>query len=328
MERATDHSPLPSVSIVIEWDNVVLTDASRPRAMLAALRPQLKAAGERIRSPIQLIAVHDELEVSREAVERLLASELVEHGADVEIELLSTRGLRYYEQKNAGAAKATRDVVLFFDCDTIPQDGWLETLLDGFADPERQIVAGHTEVETSDFLARCFALFWFFDRRAPPEGETRTFKANNVAFRRPLFETLRFPDSVGFRCSHLLLIDELARRGIAIWLRPQARILHPRPRTLRAAAVRAVCQGHDQVIRLRQRGITRPGLWRKYAKARFRDEVRRSAQRIREEHAEVGLGRVGAAVAFVLATTYHLLALAGALVTARDPELVRRYLSL
>jgi putative NIF3 family GTP cyclohydrolase 1 type 2 len=324
MERPT---PLPSVSIVIEWDNVVLTEADRPRAMLAALRPQLKAAADRMPAHgIQLIAVHDEAEVSREAVAQMLATEL--GGLDVEIQLHSTQGLRYYEQKNAGAAHATRDVVLFFDCDTVPQDSWLVNLLEAFADPTRQVAAGYTEVELEDYLGRCFALFWFFDRRPAPEGPTDTFKANNVAFRRPLFESLPFPESVGYRVQHHLQIEELERRGVTIWFRPEARISHPRPRMWKPVAVRAICQGHDHVVRMRYHHKIPRERCRKIVLRRFLDDLGRSARRISTERSDVGLGVVGAVGAFGLAVGYHVLVLAGALATTRFPRFVRRHFRL
>lgn len=51
------------------------------------------------------------------------------------LKVLPTTGKRYYELKNYGATHIRSDVLVFLDSDVIPEDGWLEALLEAIKQP-------------------------------------------------------------------------------------------------------------------------------------------------------------------------------------------------
>ena len=100
--------------------------------------------------------------------------------------------------------------------------GWLAALLSGFRDFRKTVIAGSTHLDTGTRYERAVALFWIFQPREPTSElrQTRTFWANNVAFRRPLFARMPFPRLATYRVQCRVLAEDLARRGIPLWSTP------------------------------------------------------------------------------------------------------------
>src|SRR4029078_2186486 len=104
---------------------------------------------------------------------------------------------------------------VFVDSDTVPEQGWLLTLLTPFHDRATVCVNGHTYLSNDDFFSRTFALIWFFplaegDKRFAAK---RAINANNVAFRRDWISSHPFPAHNGFKVSCTLLMHQLWREG-------------------------------------------------------------------------------------------------------------------
>lgn len=322
---------LPSVSVVIEWENARLSELGRTREMLAALSTQLREVEDRMAEPPELIVLHD-----AEAVDPALVRGCVEEafGTPPRIALRTetTDGDGYYAQKNAGAALATRDLLLFLDSDVVPEPGWLSTLLGNFADPKVDVVCGNTYVDAEDFASRAFALFWFFPLRsaATPDAapvESEHFFANNVVFRRELFNAYRFPELPMMRGQCVQLARRLREDGHTILIDRRARVSHPPPNGLSHFVRRALVEGHDAVQQDRLRGGGRYGFglgtpWR------FVRSVGGAAKRIGTHRKDVGLGPVGAAGAMGLALGYYALCAAGEVLGRVSPGLVKRHLSV
>jgi hypothetical protein len=304
-------------SIVIEWDNALLSESIRARRMLVTLDQQMAALPRTVHRP-QVLIVYDALTVDGHLLQHLVCDTL--KSRDIyDVELVPGPGLHYYELKNLGATRAHGEVIVFLDSDVIPEEGWLLGLLRAFESPAVHVVCGNTYIELEGLYSKAFALFWFFSPRVDSNGlvPVESFYANNVAFRREIFQARPYPTVPLFRAQFVTVVHHLKQRGIVIWLQQGSRVSHPPPNGLEHFICRALAQGYDAVMTEDLTGIRSSG----NSFSRYRDAL----GRIRERHREVGLGRGGALGAATLATGYYTLHLLGELLTRVHPALVRRY---
>lgn len=305
-------APPPLLSIVIEWENAGRIGLNRARRMLAALRAQLADEGTRH----ELIMLHDPAKLDRAAI----AEAVREAGLDGPVRYAAPLGAGYYEQKNAGAALARGEIVVFLDSDVVPQPGWLGALTRPFADARIGVVGGTTFVDHDGLYSAAMALAWFFPLPGQGRGiaPSRTFFANNVAFRRGIFARHPFPETGQYRGQCAFLADALIEAGEQIRLSRDARVAHPPPQGLRQFLVRALWNGHDDRVRA---GLTKgclPAMTRDFLAA---------VVRIGRDHRRVGLRFPGAVAASLIATSYYALRFAAYFAAAAAPEWVRRSLS-
>lgn len=155
---------LPSFSAVVEWENAKLAGAARATDMLRILLAQSAELGAQLEQPPELIILYDGDAVSAGDIEAALAAAgAAARPIDVRIEAVTEAS--YYQQKNIGAALASREFVLFVDSDVLPELGWLRALL-GSARAGADVVGGDTYVDPATFIGRAFASFWFFPPRS------------------------------------------------------------------------------------------------------------------------------------------------------------------
>ena len=242
---------------------------------------------------------------------------------------MGTPGLGYCELKNEGAKRASGDIVVFLDSDVIPEPDWLDQLVRSFLDPGVQVVGGTSYIEPVSLYTRAFALTWFFPLRTPdgPLQTTPYFVANNVAGRREFLARYPFPDDPRFRGQGSTLADTLAAEGIPIYENPNARVSHPPPNGVSHFVHRALCEGHDLIIKERLRGRSAPvSLGRNvrlsyWALRKMAAEIRESIWSQRER---VGLSAAAAPFAFGIALLYYTTRAVGEILTRIDPGIVRR----
>jgi hypothetical protein len=318
----------PTFSMVIEWENAVLSELDRTREMLGELHQQLGEVVERGYPRPEIIILHDKDDVEPRLVEEVVAKVAPLAAWPAEVRIIAAEGLEYVEQKNFGAKQSDSDLIFFLDSDVIPEPGWLAGLLEAFQDPEVQVVGGNTYISPEGFFGKAFALFWFFPMRVEGSGLRRAdgFWANNVAFRREIFEAFPFPDMPSFRVQVTALKQELRKQGVGVFLQQGSRVSHPAPNGLRHFVARAICQGSDSVaIRSHsEKGDgSLPGTVKLYVRS-----LGRSLKNIARHHRDVKLSPVGAVGAFGVAAGYQTLQFAGALVTHARPELIRRRFSI
>jgi hypothetical protein len=244
-----------------------------------------------------------------------------------DVRLLEAPGLAYYEQKNFGASFASSELVVFLDSDVVPEDGWLAALLDALRDPEVGVVCGNTYIELDSLYDKAFAAFWFFPLRDRRDGVAASphFFANNVAFRREIIARHPFPDLSSFRGQCKALTRTLEAQGIGIRIQRAARVSHPPPNGLRHFVVRAICEGHDEIVHGRQRNA---GSRLAAVGYRFVRDTTRAAGRLIRHRRAVGLGLPGVAAALGIASAYYALKTLGGLVSAVSPGLIRRNFSI
>src|SRR4029450_6811764 len=106
---------MPSLSIVVEWENAKNSDFGRGRAMLSALSDQLRGLQDELPTPPELILVFDEEDGSAVDLRDRLAGMLARFPGTVR--MANSRALDYYQQKNFGAQLAKHNAILLVDCD-------------------------------------------------------------------------------------------------------------------------------------------------------------------------------------------------------------------
>lgn len=287
-----------SVSIVIEWENVLLSGDSRADRMLSLVIDQANRLGSCREILISATDDQPALEARPAALK-----------ADIDWRLLRHPGSHYYELKNLGAYEAGGDIIVFVDSDVIPEDDWLEELLAPFQDQATQVSCGRAYIEPSDLYNKAFSLFWFFPVRPRAGGapksdgwpHTHHFFANNLAFRRDTALSHPFPARTSTsRGACLDLANALERDRIPIVLNQRALVAHPPPLPGSHFTQRALAQGRDRY--LRSQGLSRTILgscWR------WAVNSARTIVRIAWLHRRVGLTLTQVPVAWLIGLTYY-----------------------
>jgi hypothetical protein len=319
---------LPSVTVVLEWDNARRSEVDRVRATVRALHDQLLVLGPAL-DKSHLLVLFNDASVQRALIEEILHTELADERVRSRSSAVAATGLTYYSLKNRGASLADTEIVAFMDSDVVPEPDWLPSILAPFRDSHVQVVCGNTYMTTDSVYARAFALFWFFQFRAA-DGALKSvdqFFANNVAFRRHILDAYPFPADPGFRGSCTDLCEMLRASGITVWQQPRARVQHPPPTGLWHFVCRAICEGHDSVVRLAEKGEEDQQSL-KHIYWRFRSSLGNAFRRIRHYRQRVGMSHAGVPVAISIAALYYALVFAGEWVSVRHPAVIRRYFAI
>jgi hypothetical protein len=296
--------------------------------MLRELRAQLIALNAP-RESAHIFFVYDRNIIDATLVQKVVDVEFSPENTPAVTRIIPTNGMRYYEQKNFGAAQADVEINIFLDCDVIPEAGWLSAILETFKNPDVGVVAGRTYVDARTLYSRAFALFWFFSLRDQTEGlvPASSFHANNVGFRAPIFAMYPFPDLPTFRGQCVVLAAELRARGIRVLSQQRARVSHPPPLGLRNFVGRALYNGHDEVLIERaMRFNDRPRLRRTFRN--YGGAIVRSFHSFRHNASSVGLTPIAAVAAYGIALTYFTLKAAGEVLTFISPRFVPRLIRM
>ena len=312
----------PSFSVIVEWENVLLSGNARAVRMLSELLAQIRELAQEIDQRPELIILYEKGAVAPRSVERALSLASADD-APVDISLHATEGSNYYGQKNEGAEMASREYLLFLDSDVVPEAGWLRAML-GSLHSGVDVVAGSTYVEPDTFFGRAFGLFWFFPLRSPSRGlvETEFFFANNALFRRELFLANKFPDLPLYRGHCAALGAALRGQGIRLYQQTDARVAHPPPSATHFVH-RALSEGYDVTTRARLKGKQRD-----LGTRELRRQLELVQTRIKQRMQRAQVGRRELTAAMMLGKTYCLLRFAGQLWTARSPEQAQRMLGI
>ncbi len=307
----------PTVSIVMEWENVQFSESSRVGRVLAALAEQVDGLvtsgqrGELAELPVELLVLFnpdtdDGVDVAR-TIGRAVA-----RCTSLVVRVEPVPGLAYFEMKNRGAELARGTLVLFLDSDVIPQPGWLATMLHSLKDPQVQVVASRAYVRPDSLYSKTVALTWLFD--LPPQAsELRAadrVHANAIGFRRAVLLAHPYPSTPGqSRGAGWDQFQALRAAGITVYEHTGARVEHPPPHGLANYWRRAVQQGNDDHLSLlRHDARKRPGLGRGLPRG-VRCAMRKwtsAMGKLWRHSASVGLGPLEFPAAVGLASIYYL----------------------
>lgn len=223
---------LPPVTIVIEWENAIDVEDKWTRAAMEALERELAAAGPKMAAKPRVMYLYDKGAVPAGTIEKALETTAPRIRELAELEIVPTEGLTYYKLKNFGISRAKTDISIMLDSDAAPQPGWLENLLEPFADPEIVAVGGFTVLGYEDFLSKTFALSWIFNLRDEREKTVKRHKihANNCAVRTDFFRANPFPDLPAFKKQCGFWLRDLSARGFKFTRTADAMTVHaPHP---------------------------------------------------------------------------------------------------
>ena len=237
---------LPSVSIVIEWENAKLSELDRAFSMLRSLSAQVRSLRARFASPPEMILIYDQDEIDPAMINSAVTNE-IDAQSGLVVRLAPMEGLDYYAQKNHGASLAKGDLVVFLDSDIVPEDRWLVSLLEAAVRNPGSVVSGNTHLDTETFLGRAFGIFWFFPVRNAGNAVFRApgFFANSVVFPRKIFSEFNFLPTGSIRGQCTVLADRLRENDIPVFRVEAARASHPAPNGFTHVVRRALCEGHD-----------------------------------------------------------------------------------
>ncbi len=333
-----------SVTIIIEWDNVRLSEMGRCRKMLKNLSTQIQQLKDQVQLPskseksiffpwfeeaIEILVLYNKDEVDGSIVEKISREYIPPTHSDILLRFLPAPGLSYYQLKNFGSQYAKGDILVFLDSDVIPEEGWLQHLLLSFSNPNIHIVGGHAYIDPCNLYDKTFALAWFFPLRSKEKElyTAKRFFANNVAFRRKVFEQFPFPKIEGTaRGSCTKLARTLMENGYTIYRNPQAQVSHPSPNGAKHFVIRALAQGRDRVINTQLRNKNEATLMSSLN--RLSSNLKTSFKSIFKNHSAVNLSRAGIPLAVCIAFLYYLLYFLGEMMTHLNPTFMKKHFQL
>lgn len=307
----------PDISIVIEWENVILADMGRSIRMLERLREQIPA----LERTVEVIVLFNPEQIEKSILEHELFKRLGVDDSSPAFSLKAegVRGKHYYDLKNEGVKLASGDIVVFLDSDVIPDDGWLANLVGPlYEDKGLKLIGGNTYIDCGGVYSKAFALSWFYKLRVHENHalvRNDLFHANNVAFRKEVIMKHPFPDMPEgvTRKSCVMLSRELEREGVPIWINTAAQVSHPAPNGIHHFFVRALAEGRDTVL------SERPGspvlLKGSYFK-KFIDNLMKIITN--RKKVDLPVWQIPAALGIML--TYYTVAMTGGVITRLKPD--------
>jgi len=253
------------ISVLIEWENVLLAEGDRCCEMLHRLRAQVREIVEADGTAFEILVLFNPEQIDGGAVRGVLGEHLVGDGLPngVSLRLEPAVGEHYYDLRNVGARLATGEVLVCVDSDVIPEPGWLRALLTPMLAADGPgVVTGQTYLDNTDLVSWAFGAGWFFPVRDPSDEvlrESPMFFANNIAFRREVLLAHPYPalQDGQTRGSCAQLAKNLRAAGVGVWHASGARATHPAPNGWRHIGVRALAQGRDISIEWKMKGRSR-----------------------------------------------------------------------
>jgi len=200
-------------------------------------------------------------------MERIVNEPLEPCGSMIDLKIIPATKLDYYELKNYGVPQSHRDIIIFIDCDVVPDEGWIVAMLEPFQNPRISVLTGMNNPKKSLYMKAWTVVTGLrvgltpFKESVEKLGseydeqiinEVEFFNANGVAFRREIIEANPFPHLPQFRRACVALGEQLRLHGHKIFFQPKARTYHPPPHGLRHFIATALYEGHDVAIDRRQ----------------------------------------------------------------------------
>jgi len=317
---------LMKTSIIIEWENVLLSEMKRCTTMLKVLYEQALA----LKLSAEIIILSNPEQVSSETV-RLIVNENIQLNtkSSVVVRFEEAIGCHYYELKNYGAGLADGEILVFVDTDVIPEDGWLYELTAPLLEnPDVNVVAGNTYIDPVDGINKAFALGWFFPMRETQPNikkHGKEFYANNVAFRKTLFDEYPFPPmpSGMTRGACEMLAEKLIEKNISIWINSAAQTNHPAPKGWWHFSVRALANGRDRLLRKKMKptsGLKSYLYLYSYAFSRIKQTFNRSF----DEYDYFKLTLTDKVFAYSAMIIYYVLVITGGTLTLLFPAITTK----
>lgn len=316
---------LPPVTLIIEWENAIdVVDEWTHRAMDGLTR-ELESVAPRLPSPPRVMYLYDRDAVPEGVIDAAIDKVAPKLRRIADVEIVATEGLSYYKLKNYGIARSRTDLTVMIDSDAIPQPGWLDALLEPFADPKVMAVGGFTMLGHDDFLSRAMALSWIFNLKDEGERSAKrnTIHVNNCAVRTDFFRAHPFPDLQAFKKQCVFWLRAIQAEGHKYVRVSGAKAVHAPHPGLKFLAWRAWTGGLDSDFVAFQTRTRNPLGRFLYAFVHFAKKLGRAWWRILFKGHTVGMPLRERPFALPVALAYHgivLIAQLGSALTRRfDP---------
>jgi len=237
--------------MLIEWENLRFAELQVAKRMLQNVAKQINDISENLSSPPEIIILYKKEVTKGYKIQQFVRDALESCLSSIDLKIISTPNLSYYEQRNYGAELCSNEILVFIDCDAIPDDGWLVNLLLPFNDHEISVVGGLNYVDPVSSTEKGFALVWIMPPKNDTKGKTAQlsiYVPDNVAFRREVFLANKFPQSSSFRGAIVDHCNLLQNKGYKIIHQPKAKVKHASYNGLRHLVIRSLCEGHDKYL--------------------------------------------------------------------------------
>jgi hypothetical protein len=237
------------------------------------------------------------------AIARMLAAEFPS------VRRLDAFAMGYDEAKALAAREARGRIIVYLDCDCVPDDGWFDRITAPLRDGRAAATGGFARYP-GGFFSTLYSIMDFGFLLPRREHALGCYASNNSAFMREVL--LRIPEPDGpMRCRCYPHAQQLARRGYPVMLAPGASVRHLPPPFLRER----IRQGYDMVAacwvdaELPEARILRYGI--AAAPAFFWRRIRLDFETIHRHGKEMGLSRIQRALARPILIAARILDLAG-----------------
>lgn len=240
---------IKTTALVLETNNLAggRAGAEQIATTLTRLLRHLRSQTRPLASLNELIVTHEGLRPEhRRALEE-------DAGREIQfVELPKSTG--YYEAKNLGFEATSSDLIVFGDSDCWPASDWLDRLLTPLEQDESArlgAVAGRTTYRDDlGGIAATTIDFAYF--KSPLDDRcTRNFYANNVVFRREVFERYRYHRMEHIYRGHCQVLGlRLHAGGVHIHFEPRAHTTHRFPDSSREFVRLRLLRGQDGVFAL------------------------------------------------------------------------------
>lgn len=240
---------LTDVSLILETNNLRgdTADSLAVFNSLQALLKQLNQQDIAVSKLGEFIITHDGIpEASQQKLTRLISSPIKF--------VLIPADCGYYQAKNLGFQASSKSIVVFADADCTPDHCWLSNLITPLLEDKKAnigAVAGRTTYQdnllgsaatTIDFMY--FPYKTYQGRRY--EGATRNFYANNIAFRRTVFQRHAYGEADNVYRGHCQMLGlRLLQAGVQIQYAHQAHTTHAFPNSLKDLVRLRLLRGQD-----------------------------------------------------------------------------------
>ena len=327
------NSPLPPVTLIIEWENAIDVEDEWTARAMAALESEMRAVAPRMPTRPRIMYLYDRGAVAEGTIERVLDAVAPGLRKEADVEVVPTEGLTYYKLKNYGIARATTEIAVMLDSDAAPQAGWLVNLLAPFGDREVQAVGGFTVLGYESLLDKTMALSWVFNLASERDKTVKRHKihVNNCAVRTDFFRAHPFPDLQAFKKQCVFWLRGISAEGHRYVRTADAMVIHAPHPGVKFLAWRAWTGGMDSDFQGYHTGrrsrVGRLG----YAFQYFARKLWRSWRNIVAKGSAVELPVWQRPFAMLISLGYYVVTLAGQLTSAAtrsfDPLLTPRALS-
>ncbi|RIW13643.1 glycosyltransferase [Algoriphagus lacus] len=250
------------ISIVLEWENALLSELGRTRQMIVSVFRQVATRPEQF----ELLILFNSNQVSEEFIRDFIDRTISSFGLEPmdPIRYHDALDAHYFELKNEGTKLAEGRKILFVDSDIIPEDGWLDKIMEAHASCPGDLVSGLTHIGSDSFLERAFSVNWFFPFPDDNQNlnQVSIIHSNNFMVDRVImlkFPYPKMPEGMT-RGSDLFLWKQMQQNGIRLFVHQGARATHPIPNGWSHFFNRGLAEGRDQYVAITQTEIN-PGNW-------------------------------------------------------------------